>query len=146
MRGKRCNNELFQKHLNTKALSFYLFDFDKNLTPIWTLFLQLVGGHVQVLYNLGGANGESTISLAKAPASNGQWHTVNMKRIGKWFELKMDSGEGRYRNETWGPTNGRELISIRMYQIVTGAHVVFTKNPIPDGLDLNNSKNINNKN
>ncbi|XP_060579771.1 LOW QUALITY PROTEIN: neural-cadherin-like [Ruditapes philippinarum] len=101
--------------------------------------LELVGGHVQVLYNLGGANGESSLMLAKAPASNGQWHTVYMNRIGKWFELKMDSGEGRYRNETWGPFNGRELISIRMYQIVTGAHVVFTKNPIPDGLDLNNT-------
>lgn len=140
MREKRCNNELFNKHLKTQPLSFISMILIKILL-VSGHFLQLVGGHVQVQYNLGGSNGESTISLAKAPASNGQWHTVNMKRIGKWFELKMDSGEGRYRNETWGPTNGRELISIRMYQIVTGAHVVFTKNPIPDGLDLNNSKN-----
>lgn len=93
-----------------------------------------------MLYNMGGSNGESSLSLAQAPASNGQWHTIYMRRIGKWFQLKMDGGEGRYINETWGLTDGRELMSMKMYQIVTGAHVVFSKNPIPDGLDLNESK------
>ncbi|KAL4234097.1 hypothetical protein ACF0H5_005750 [Mactra antiquata] len=99
--------------------------------------LELVKGHVQVYYNLGGVDGESVLSLSKAEASNGQWHTVYLKRIGKWFELKMDGGEGRYRNETWGKPGGRESISIKLNQIVTGAHVVFTKTPYPDGLDLN---------
>lgn len=99
--------------------------------------LELVGGRIHVLYNMGGSDGESSVSLAEAPASNGQWHTVYMKRIGKWFQLKMDGGEGRYQNESWGLNNGRQLMAMKMYYIVTGAHVVFSKNPIPDGLDLN---------
>ncbi|KAH3768209.1 hypothetical protein DPMN_169421 [Dreissena polymorpha] len=105
-----------------------------------SLCSQLVKGRVQVLYNLGGQDGESALTLARAPASNGQWHTVSLRRIGRWFELKMDDGEGRYRNTTWGPIGGRELITIDMYGIVSGAHVVFSNNPIVDSLDLNQSE------
>mgnify|MGYP000486511439 CR=1 FL=1 len=110
------------------------------MTFMFDLSIQIVRGHVQVLYNLGGTNGESYLTLSSAPASNGQWHTVYMTRIGKYFELKMDSGEGRYRNETWGTAGARELIMINMYEIVTGAHVVFSTNPVVNGQDLNQSK------
>lgn len=66
-----------------------------------------------------------------------------MTRIGKYFELKMDSGEGRYRNETYGAPDARELMKINMYQIVSGAHVVFSAKPEANGQDLNNSKEHN---
>ena len=97
-------------------------------------------GRLQVLYNLGGSAGESILPLSRARASNGQWHTVFLRRIGRWFQLHMDSGEGRYRNETRGSMNGRELIQIDMYGIVTGAHVVFRNNPIVHSQDLNESE------
>ncbi|WAR12271.1 CADN-like protein, partial [Mya arenaria] len=99
--------------------------------------LELVQGRVQLLYNLGGSSGESVLSLTEARASNGQWHTVHMRRIGRWFELKMDGGEGRYRNETWGSLGGRELIQIDMYGIVSGANVVFRTKPVVHSQDLN---------
>ena len=104
------------------------------------LILQLVNGRLKVLYNLGGSDGTSELSLDNAPASNGQWHNLLMRRIGKWFQLKMDGGEGRYYNESWGPEGGDQLISIKMYQIVAGGHVVFSSNPIVNGQDLNKSK------
>ena len=94
-----------------------------------------------VLYYLGGSVGESSLTLAKAPASNGQWHTVFLKRIGSWFQLKMDGGEGRYYNESWGPASSHQLISIKMYQVTAGAHVAYNnRNPIENGQDLNKSK------
>ena len=97
-----------------------------------------------MFYNLGDVkvkgDGDAVLSLVDAPASNGQWHTVYMKRIGKWFQLKMDGGEGRYYNESWGPENGHQLFALKMYNIVSGAHVVFTKNPIAQGQDLTKSK------
>ena len=97
-----------------------------------------------MFYNLGDVkvkgDGDAVLSLVDAPASNGQWHTVSMKRIGKWFQLKMDGGEGRYYNESWGLEDGHHLFALKMYNIVSGAHVVFTKNPIAQGQDLTKSK------
>lgn len=33
-------------------------------------------------------------------ASDGQWHMVCVERIGRWASLQIDTGEGRYFNET----------------------------------------------
>ncbi|KAK3581134.1 hypothetical protein CHS0354_033929 [Potamilus streckersoni] len=105
--------------------------------------LELHKGHVHVRYNLGDSyvkgDGDLELALSYARASNGQWHSVTLTRIGKWLELQMDGGEGRYRNETYGPTDGHQMFSMKMDQVVSGAYVVFSRNPLPQGQDLNST-------
>lgn len=83
---------------------------------------------------------ENVISLSSAPAANGQWHSLSMKRIGRWFQLKMDSGEGRYYNETWGSLHDSQFFNLKRDQIVSGSLVKFRPNANFHGKDLRDSK------
>lgn len=84
--------------------------------------------------------------LDSADASNGQWHTLEMRRIGQWFQLKMDSGEGRYYAESWGSPLGTQVFFMSMSKILLGARVVFGQKdpneakPVFDGQDLSKSE------
>lgn len=106
-------------------------------------FFQIINGHVAVIYNLKDYDNsmmENVISLSSAPAANGQWHSLSMKRIGRWFQLKMDSGEGRYYNETWGSLHESQFFNLKRDQIVSGSLVKFRPNANFHGKDLRDSK------
>ncbi|XP_061162553.1 neural-cadherin-like [Saccostrea echinata] len=95
--------------------------------------VQIINGHVAVIYNLkdyDNSFSENIISLSEAPAANGQWHSLSVKRIGRWFQLKMDSGEGRYYNETWGSIQDSQFFDLKRDHIVSGSMVKFY--PIAD--------------
>lgn len=106
-------------------------------------FFQIINGHVAVIYNLKDYDNsmmENVISLSAAPAANGQWHSLSMKRIGRWFQLKMDSGEGRYYNETWGSLQDSQFFNLKRDQIVSGSLVKFRPNANFHSKDLRDSK------
>lgn len=111
----------------------------------WVIFFffQIINGHVAVIYNLKDYDNsmmENVISLSAAPAANGQWHSLSMKRIGRWFQLKMDSGEGRYYNETWGSLQDSQFFNLKRDQIVSGSLVKFRPNANFHSKDLRDSK------
>jgi hypothetical protein len=83
---------------------------------------------------------DNVISLSAAPAANGQWHSLSMKRIGRWFQLKMDSGEGRYYNETWGSVTDSQFFNLKRDQIVSGSMLKFVPNADFHSKDLSKSK------
>lgn len=110
---------------------------------IGLFFFQIINGHVAVIYNLKDYDNsmmENVISLSAAPAANGQWHSLSMKRIGRWFQLKMDSGEGRYYNETWGSLQDSQFFNLKRDQIVSGSLVKFRPNANFHSKDLRDSK------
>lgn len=82
----------------------------------------------------------NVLPLSSVRANNGQWHHVTFMRTGKWFQLKMDSGEGRYYNETWGKAGASQNFNLRRDQIVAGARVVFDADPTFDKRGLKDSK------
>jgi len=82
----------------------------------------------------------NVLSLSAVPANNGQWHHVTFSHIGKWFQLKMDSGEGRFQNETWGGPGEGQKFSLRRDEIVAGARVIFDSTPNYNGRGLSQSE------
>lgn len=78
-----------------------------------------MSGHLQVLYNLG--DGNHVGSLDRVSANDGQWHTVKIKRRGKFMALSMDNGEGSHYWEFQGPDSGHHLFEVRPNQIYAGA-------------------------
>ncbi|KAK3086712.1 hypothetical protein FSP39_022355 [Pinctada imbricata] len=101
--------------------------------------LQIVNNHVELTYNLRDDTSslfDHSLSLSSAPANNGQWHTVHVHRIGRWFQLKMDSGEGRYFNETFGSNKDSQFFYMKRDQIVAGARVSFDPSAYYNGKGL----------
>jgi hypothetical protein len=82
------------------------------------------------------------ISLSDAKANNGQWHTVKFIRSGQWIQLKMDSGEGRYFNETFGNQQDSVGFYLRKDRIVSGSRVVYDPSTRFEGRGLVDSKTI----
>ncbi|XP_071179939.1 neural-cadherin-like isoform X3 [Mytilus edulis] len=99
--------------------------------------LEIVGNHLQVLYNLG--DGNHVVSLDRVMASDGQWHKVLIKRRGKFLALAMDNGEGPRYSETQGPDYGHHLMPIKNNQIYAGAALTYTHNTIT----VSNEKDLN---
>jgi hypothetical protein len=89
------------------------------------------------MYNLG--DGEQDLELSGPPASDGQWHTVNAKRILQQMTLKMDGGEGRNYNFSRGNPYGKVNLNIQRL-IFAGSSVSYSQQiPVLTG-DLVNSK------
>ena len=102
-------------------------------------------GHVAVIYNLKDYDNsmtENVISLSAAQAANGQWHSLSVKRIGRWFQLKMDNGEGRNYNETWGSLQDSQFFNLKRDRIVSGSMVKFRPNANFHSKDLRDSKSV----
>ncbi|XP_071177027.1 neural-cadherin-like isoform X2 [Mytilus edulis] len=92
--------------------------------------LEIVNNHVQGRYNLGSHDSSvsNVIALSEAVANNGQWHTVTLTRSGQWIQLKMDSGEGRFFNETFDNTYNGKSFMLSRDRIVSGSRVVWDPN------------------
>ena len=67
---------------------------------------QIEDHRLRFRYNLG--SGEQKLELTYVNASDGQWHTARVDRVGAWVTLKVDGGEGRFFNATpvTGPAQG----------------------------------------
>ena len=85
---------------------------------------QIFEGHIRVLYDLG--DGEQQLVLSGPPASDGQWHTVNAKRILQQMTLTLDGGEGRNYNFSRGNPQGKVNLIIQRL-IFAGASVSYSQ-------------------
>lgn len=103
---------------------------------------QIVNNHVQGRYNLGSHDSSvsNVIALSEAVANNGQWHTVTLTRSGQWIQLKMDSGEGRFFNETFDNTYNGKSFMLSRDRIVSGSRVVWDPNARFEARGLSDSK------
>jgi len=91
---------------------------------------QVVESRLQFRYNLGA--GDQQIVLSYANVSDGSWHTAHVSRIGQWVELKVDGGEGRNFNESFGFTNGHREIRLSQRNVFAGGDVRFpSSNSLP---------------
>ncbi|XP_033753809.1 LOW QUALITY PROTEIN: neural-cadherin-like [Pecten maximus] len=137
-------NEMFntlQERTISVEMSFRTRDADGGIllhlpsTSKEYITLEIVNNHLQVTFNLKDHDAPlmpNVLSLSAVRANNGQWHHVKFIRTGKWFQLKMDGGEGRYYNETWGKYGESQKFHLRSDQIVAGARVVFDATPTFD--------------
>lgn len=89
-----------------------------------TVTLEIHDGHVRVLYNLG--DGEQDLTLSGPPASDGQWHTINAKRVLQQMTLKLDGGEGRNYNFSRGNPHGKVNLNIQRL-IFAGSSVSYSQ-------------------
>lgn len=65
------------------------------------------------------------MTLTYVNASDGEWHSVFVKRVGQWVVLQVDSGEGRYFNESSGLVGGHVEMHIAQRGLVAGGDVRF---------------------
>ena len=87
------------------------------------LFSQLVDGLPQFAYDLG--SGLRVVQLPYANASDGQWHTLQVKRYGNQITLRMDDREGRYIAYTPFDSQDHSLITLEGKRIVAAANVDY---------------------
>ena len=90
---------------------------------------QVSGCRLRFRYNLG--SGEQMVSLSHVNVSDGVWHTANVQRVGQWTELRLDGGEGRYYNETFGVSGGHLEIRISQRNMFAGGDVRFPSSNSP---------------
>lgn len=106
---------------------------------IGAVSLQIFEGHIRVLYDLG--DGEQQLVLSGPPASDGQWHTVNAKRILQQMTLTLDGGEGRNYNFSRGNPHGKVNLIIQRL-IFAGASVSYSQEIRVLTGDLTDSKQL----
>ena len=94
---------------------------------------QIVEEKIRFRYNLGG--GQEIVELSHVNISDGQWHTVYVERIGQWVVLKLDSGEGRYFNETFGVHSGHLHVRVSQRSLFAGGDVRFPSSDSPPLVD-----------
>jgi len=63
--------------------------------------------------------------LSFANVSDGAWHTAYVSRVGQWVELKVDGGEGRNFNESFGFSAGHREIRLSQRNVFAGGDVRF---------------------
>lgn len=68
-------------------------------------------------------------------ASDGVWHTARIHRIGHWVEIKLDGGEGRYFNESFGNTEDHLEIHVSQRSLFAGGAVRFPSSNSPPLVD-----------
>jgi len=91
---------------------------------------QVVQCRLQFRYNLGA--GEQQIVLSYANVSDGGWHTAYVTRVGQWVQLKVDGGEGRNFNESFGFPGGHREIRLSQRNVFAGGDVRFpSSNSLP---------------
>lgn len=103
--------------------------------------LEIMSNILMLVYNLGGDEG--LLPMPGVAASDGQWHTINIKRVSKTIIMTMDGGEGPYYVTTHGPTNSQGEITLLPRQIYAGAEVRYADNTattgVFEGKDFNSS-------
>ncbi|XP_033747330.1 neural-cadherin-like [Pecten maximus] len=103
--------------------------------------LEIMDNVLMLLYNLGGDEG--LLAMPGVAASDGQWHTVNIKRVSKTIIMSMDGGEGPFYVTTHGPANGQGEITLLPQQIYAGAELRYADNSDTtgtfEGKDFNSS-------
>ena len=85
--------------------------------------------NVRFRFNLG--SGEVELRLTYVNISDGQWHTVYVDRHGQWVTLKLDTGEGRWFNETLGIPSGHLHIKLDKRGLLTGGNARFPIHSAP---------------
>lgn len=98
------------------------------------IYLQVTGHRIRFRYNLG--SGEQQVGLTRVNVSDGEWHTVQVHRIGQWVELRLDGGEGRYFNESFGLPGGHLEIRISQRSLFAGGDVRFPSSNSPPLVDF----------
>ena len=98
-----------------------------------SLLSQIKEQKIRFRYNLG--SGEEMVFLAFVNVSDGQWHTVNVKRLGKSSTIKLDGGEGRYYNRTEGSWLGHLHINVAPHSFFAGGDVKFPAHNVPAIVD-----------
>jgi len=91
---------------------------------------QVADCRLRFRYSLGA--GEQRIVLSFVNVSDGAWHTAFVSRVGQWVELKVDGGEGRNFNESFGFPTGHREIRLSQRNIFAGGDVRFpSSNSVP---------------
>jgi len=91
---------------------------------------QVADCRLRFRYSLGA--GEQRVVLSYVNVSDGTWHTAFVNRIGQWVELKVDGGEGRNFNESFGFSSGHHEIRLSQRNIFAGGDVRFpSSNSVP---------------
>ena len=88
---------------------------------------------IRFRFNLG--SGERQVSLSHVNASDGQWHTIRVERTGQWVVLTVDSGEGRFYNETNGNSLDHRHIRLSQMSMFAGGDVRFPSSNSPPLVD-----------
>ncbi|XP_060076019.1 putative neural-cadherin 2 [Ylistrum balloti] len=103
--------------------------------------LQIINNELMLVYNLGGDQG--SLAMPGVEASNGRWHTVNIKRVSRTFVMAVDGGEGLNYVTSSGPLNSQGEITLLQRQIYAGAELLYDDNLDTtgtfDGKDFNSS-------
>nr|KAG5712241.1 hypothetical protein BaRGS_014591 [Batillaria attramentaria] len=131
-----CEELEIQMRLRTRDENGVLFT-AASTDNTQTITLEIHEGHVRVLYNLG--DGEQQLELSQAPVSNGQWHTVNVKRYLQQMTLTLDGGEGRNYNFSRGNPKGKVNLVIQRF-IFAGASISYSQDIYVLTRDLNASE------
>lgn len=88
---------------------------------------------VRFRFNLG--SGEVDLRLSQVNVSDGQWHTVYIDRHGQWVTLKLDTGEGRWFNETLGMPSGHLYMKLSQHGLLAGGDARFPSSISPPLID-----------
>jgi len=67
--------------------------------------------------------------------SDGVWHTAHLQRVGHWVELRLDGGEGRCFNESFGNIGDHLEIHISQRSLFAGGDVRFPSSNSPPLVD-----------
>lgn len=65
------------------------------------------------------------MTLTNFNASDGEWHSVFVNRVGQWVVLRVDSGEGRYFNESSSLVGGHVEMHIAQRGLLAGGDIRF---------------------
>ena len=68
----------------------------------------MVEYRLRLRYNVG--SGEQSLLLSFVNASDGQWHTAAVDRVGQWVSLTLDTAEGREVNQSLGQVQGHNEV------------------------------------
>ena len=82
-----------------------------NYVHFWLIQIrdfQIKDKHLLFYYDLG--SGNLYLSLDYVEVNDGEWHIVRIRRYGNQAVLRLDSGEGRFYNETYIHDDGHMLM------------------------------------
>lgn len=64
--------------------------------------------------------------------SDGEWHVVQVERVGQWSSLRLDLGDGPYINETFSSMGGGHFeIHVAQHGLIAGGDVRFPSSSAP---------------
>ncbi|KAL5017034.1 hypothetical protein ScPMuIL_006623 [Solemya velum] len=140
-------NQLKSRQLNiqlmirTRDVSGVIFTV-KSKSLLEYITLEINQRILQLSYEIG--NGPIVLSLDSANITDGQWHTVTVKRYDREFFLMMDTGEGRFYVDSVRTEDLDGLLNfgsydvafdVRQDQVYAGASVSYDQ-PMPAVHDL----------